>query len=205
MVLQIRRWLPSRPLVLVGDSGYAVLDLLHFCQSFREPATLITGPRLDAELYAPAPPRRPGQNGRPRVKGACLPMLKELLNQFALSWISGPVVWYDGTTRIVGLASQTAVWYPLGQAPGAGTLSADSGPSRRVRHPGAAVHQLVGAPAQILEWFALRWQLEVTFQEVWAHLGGGDPAPMVRPGHSPHPAGLDGLFSWITLAAQSLQ
>ena len=26
-------------------------------------------------------------------------------------------------------------------------------------------------PAQILEWFVLRWQLEVTFQEVRAHLG----------------------------------
>ena len=29
MVLQLRRWLPHRPLVLVGDNGYAVLDLLH--------------------------------------------------------------------------------------------------------------------------------------------------------------------------------
>ena len=27
------------------------------------------------------------------------------------------------------------------------------------------------APAQILEWFALRWQLEATFQEVRTHLG----------------------------------
>ena len=37
MVLQLRRWLPRRPLVLVGDSGYAVLDLLHFCQSLPQP------------------------------------------------------------------------------------------------------------------------------------------------------------------------
>ena len=37
MVLQLRRWLPHRPLVLVGDSGYAGLDLLHLCQSLREP------------------------------------------------------------------------------------------------------------------------------------------------------------------------
>ncbi len=39
MILQLRRWLPHRSLVLVGDSGYAVLDLLHFCQSLREPVT----------------------------------------------------------------------------------------------------------------------------------------------------------------------
>ena len=34
------RWLPHRPLVLVGDNSYAVLDLLHCCQSLREPVTL---------------------------------------------------------------------------------------------------------------------------------------------------------------------
>ena len=43
MILQLRRWLPHRSLVLLGDSGYAVLDLLHFCQSLRQPVTFITG------------------------------------------------------------------------------------------------------------------------------------------------------------------
>ena len=81
IILQLRRWLPHRSLVLVGDSGYAVLDLLHFCQSLREPVTFITRLRLDAGLYAPAPPRLPGQNGRPRVKGVRLLTLKEQLNQ----------------------------------------------------------------------------------------------------------------------------
>ena len=28
IILQLRRWLPSRPLVVVADSSYAVLDLL---------------------------------------------------------------------------------------------------------------------------------------------------------------------------------
>ena len=41
MILQLRRWLSRRSLVLVGDSGYAVLDLLHLCQSLSEPITLI--------------------------------------------------------------------------------------------------------------------------------------------------------------------
>ena len=80
MVLQLRHWLPRRPLVLVGDGGYAVLDLLHFCQSLREPVTLIARLRLDAGLYAPAPLRHPGRMGRPRVKGPRLPTLKQLLD-----------------------------------------------------------------------------------------------------------------------------
>ncbi len=53
MILQLRRWLPRRPLALVGDSGYAVLDLLHFCQSLPQPVTFITRLRLDAGLYEP--------------------------------------------------------------------------------------------------------------------------------------------------------
>ena len=117
MILQLRRWLPRRPLVLAGDSGYAVLDLLYLCQSLSEPVTLISRLRLDAGLYAPAPPRQPGQMGRPRVKGPRLPTLKRLLDQPNLSWVPAPVAWYDGTPRTLELASQTAVWYHAASRP----------------------------------------------------------------------------------------
>ena len=109
------RWLPQRSLVLVGDNGYAVLDLLHCCQSLSEPVTLIARLRLDAALYAPAPPRQPGQNGRPALKGARRPSLKALLeqppatDQPQVTWTSATVGWYDGATRTVELTSQTAV------------------------------------------------------------------------------------------------
>ena len=70
MVMQLRRWLPQRLLVLVGDNGYAVLDLLHCCQSLREPVTLIARLRLDAARYGPAPApsagsERPSTTERP--------------------------------------------------------------------------------------------------------------------------------------------
>ena len=107
MILQLRRWLPQRPLVLVGDNSYAVLDLLHCCQSLREPVTLIARLRLDAALYAPAPPRQPSQNGRPP--------LKALLDQPQVTWARAAVARYDGTTRMVELTSQTAVWYRSGK------------------------------------------------------------------------------------------
>ena len=103
--------------MLVGDNGYAVLDLLHCCQALREPVTLIARLRLDAALYAPAPPRQPGQNGRPALKGARRPSLKSLLDQDHVPWTVAAVAWYDGATRIVELASQTAVWYRSGKHP----------------------------------------------------------------------------------------
>ena len=94
IILQLRRWLPNRALVLVADSSYAALDLLHFCQSLTQPVTLITRLRLDAALYEPAPPREPGQNGRPRVKGQRLPTLNSLGSRIR----TGPRHWWPGMT-----------------------------------------------------------------------------------------------------------
>ena len=205
MILQLRRWLPSRPLVLVGDSGYAVLDLLHFCQSLREPVTLITRLRLDAGLYAPAPPRQPGQNGRPRVKGARLPMLKELLKHSALSWATVPAAWYDGSNRIVELASQTALWYHSGKPPVPVRWVLIRDPQGEFDSQALLCTNPEVAPAQIVEWFVLRWQLEVTFQEVRAHLGVETQRQWSDRAIARTTPVLMGLFSWVALAAHSLQ
>ena len=92
-------------MVLVGDNGYAALDLLHCCQSLREPVTLIARLRMDAALYAPAPPRQSGQNGRPPLKGPRRPSLKTLLDRADIGWTNAAVAWYDGATRTVELTS----------------------------------------------------------------------------------------------------
>ena len=205
MVLQLRRWLPNRPLVLVGDSGCAVLDLLHFCQSLREPVTLIARLRLDAALYAPAPPRRPGQNGRPRVKGAHLPTLKELLDLPALSWTPTPVAWYDGGARILELASQTAVWHHSGKPPAPIRWVLIRDPRNELATQSLLCTGTAAAPACILEWFVLRWQLEVTFQEVRAHLGVETQRQWSGRAIARTTPVLMGMFSWVALAAHSLQ
>ncbi len=57
-VLQARRWLPERDLVLVGDSGFAALELLD--APGRQGIVCITRLRLDAAVYEPAAPRLRG-------------------------------------------------------------------------------------------------------------------------------------------------
>ena len=199
MVMQLRRWLPQRPLVLVGDNGYAVLDLLHCCQSLREPVTLIARLRLDAALYAPAPPRQPGQNGRPPLKGPRRPSLKTLLDHAEVTWDSVSVDWYDGTTRIVELTSQTAVWYRSGKPPVIIRWVL-------IRDPQALLCTDPAAdPTQVLTWFVLRWQLEVTFQEVSTHLGVETQRQWSDLAIARTTPVLLGLFSWTTLAAHALQ
>ena len=66
---------PERVLVVVADSGYAASALRARCGRLGSPIASITRLRLDAALYAPAPPRQPGQRGRPRLKGQRLPTL----------------------------------------------------------------------------------------------------------------------------------
>ena len=60
-------------------------------------------------------------------------------------------------------------------------------------------------PTQILEWFVLRWQLEVTFQEVRAHLGVETQRQWSDRAIARTTPILMGLFSWTTLAAHLLQ
>ena len=205
MVLQLRRWLPQRSLVLVGDNGYAVLDLLHCCQSLSEPVTLIARLRLDAALYAPAPPRQPGQNGRPALKGARRPSLKALLeqppatDQPQVTWTSATVGWYDGATRTVELTSQTAVWYRSGKPPVRIRWVLIRDPQGAFAPQALLCTDPSADPTQILEWpdpGMVRAALATGghFSGGADPSGRGDPAPVVRPGHHPHHAGPAGTL-----------
>ena len=205
MVMQLRRWLPQRPLVLVGDNSYAVLDLLHCCQSLREPGTLIARLRLDAALYAPAPARQPGQKGRPALKGPRRPPLKTLLDHANVTWASSEVAWYDGTTRTVELTSQTAVWYRSGKPPVLIRWVLIRDPQGTFDPQALLCTNPAADPTQILEWFVLRWQLEVTFQEVRTHLGVETQRQWSDLAIARTTPALLGLFSWTTLAAHALQ
>ena len=86
ILLQLRRWLPARAIVVVADSGYAVIEPLARCARLAHPSTVLTRLRLDAALYGPAPPRQPGQLGRPRKKGQRLPTLAARLSDPAPAW-----------------------------------------------------------------------------------------------------------------------
>ena len=213
MILQLRRWLPQRPLVLVGDNGYAVLDLLHRCQSLREPVTLIARLRMDAALYAPAPARQPGQNGRPPLKGARRPSLKTLLDQPQTTWVSAAVDWYDGVTRTVELTSRTAVWYRSGKPPVPIRWVLIRDPQGIFTPQALLCTDPAQDPTRILKWFVLRWQLEVTpypvrgrlFQEVRTHLGVETQRQWSDLAIARTTPTLLGLFSWTTLAAHVLQ
>src|SRR6266540_592442 len=115
MLVVVRRWVRERALVVVTDSSFAVITLLWHMRQLRNPVSWITRLRLDAALYEPAPPRKPRQNGRPRVKGKRLPTLAQVLANPATPWATATVRgWYGERERVVQVVSATAVWYHSG-------------------------------------------------------------------------------------------
>ena len=100
MLVCLRRWLPERDLVVVCDGGYAKREFLLHCQSMSKPIVVITKLRKDASLYQPAPPRRPGQIGRPRVVGARLPSPTAVLDDPATQWTPGRATGSDGSVAM---------------------------------------------------------------------------------------------------------
>jgi hypothetical protein len=202
LLLVVRRWWPDRPIVAVADSTYAALELLAGCRSLPSPVTVVTRLRLDAALYAPAPPRRPGQTGRPRLKGERLPALAAAAASAATVWERTTVAdWYGGGERTVEVASDTAVWYHSGLPPVPLRWVLIRDPKGRFATQALLCTDHDAAPAQVLAWFVQRWQLEVTFEEARRHLGVETQRQWSEPAIRRTTPAVLGLFSVVALAA----
>ena len=204
MIMQLRRWLPEQALVVVADSTYAVLELLAACARLPQPVTIVTRLRLDAALYDPAPVRMPGTRGAPRKKGGRQAALAKRLTEGATTWERVTVAWYGGSRRILDLATGTAVWYHAGKPTVAlrwvlirDPLGAFEAQALLCTDPGTT-------PQQIVEWFVLRWQLEVTFEEARAHLGVETQRQWSELAIGRTTPALLGLFALVTVLAHGL-
>jgi hypothetical protein len=170
IALQARRWLPGREIVLLGDSSFAALDLL--ASLVRQGLICITRLRLDAALYEPAPPRRPGTRGRPRKKGARLPTLAQVLADPDTVWQTLSITgWYGTPERRLEICSQTAVWFHSGLPPVPIRWVLLRDPQGEFDPQALLCTDPARAPLQIISWFVQRWPVEVTFREARDHLG----------------------------------
>jgi hypothetical protein len=201
MIKQLRRWLPNRRVVIVGDSSYAALDLLAVCQALSEPVTFVTRLRMDAALYEPAPPY--AGLGRPRKKGERLPTPQAYLEAPDTPWATVKVRWYDGQIRAMELASDTAVWFHYGKpsVPIRWVLIRD--PQGEYETVCLLCTNQAPVPHQIVEWFVMRWQVEVTFEESRHQLGVETQRQWSDKAIARTTPLLLGLFSWITLVAHA--
>jgi hypothetical protein len=204
VLLQVRRWLPGRELVVVMDASFAAIDFLWQVVKLANPITLIARFRLDAALYEPAPKRKAGQMGRPRKKGKRLPILEEVLRDARTRWKKVVIPdWYGEGRREVAIASSTAIWYHTGMPslPIRWVLIRD--PKGKFKSQALLCTDLTANPEQIMKWFVMRWQLEVTSHEVRDHLGVETQRQWSDWAIARTTPTLLGLFSLVTLLANT--
>ncbi len=204
VLLQARRWLPGRKLVVVMDASFAAIDFLGRVAKLAHPIPLIARFRLDAALYAPAPQCRPGKKGRSRKKGKRLPTLEQVLKEARTNWKKVLVPnWYGQGRREVEMTSSTAVWYHSGMPPLPIRWVLIRDPKGKFKTQALLCMDLAERPEQILKWFVMRWQLEVTFHEVRDHLGVETQRQWSDWAIARTTPALLGLFSLVTLLANT--
>lgn len=202
MVLQLRRWLPGRELVVCGDSSFASLE---FLAAVSRHVTFVTRLRLDAALYEPAPART-GQSGRPRKKGKRLPRLASVLVDPKTPWQAITVSeWYGRRVQTLQIATGTAVWYHSGKpvVPIRWVLIRD--PEGRLDPSALLSTGLEASAVAVVSWFVRRWSVEVTFAEARAHLGLETQRQWSDQAVARATPVLLGLFSLVTLLADQLK
>jgi hypothetical protein len=190
-------WFPGRKFILLGDGGYASHELARFCHRHRRHVSLVSRFHADANLHDLPSPRRKDKRGRPATKGRKLPspqaaVKKSKAKRFTVSW-------YGGKSRKAELVWGEGHWYKRGEG--------------LVGVRWVFVHDITGthrddyfystdmtlAPDQIVSLYTARWGIEVTFQEVRAHMGFNTPRNWSEPSVLRTAPCLLGLFSLVSV------
>jgi len=197
-ILQVRRWMPNRLIVIVADSSFAVIELI---AAVRRHVCFVTRLRLDANLFEPAPERRGGR-GRPRKKGRKLRKLAEVLTDKATVWTAITMAeWYGGKRCRLEYVTGTAIWYHGGLPPLPIRWVLVRDPTGTRKPQAFLCTDLDATPAAILGWFVHRWSMETTFQETREHLGIETQRQWSDLAIARTTPALFGLFSLVTLWA----
>lgn len=165
----VSSWAPERKMHVVADSLYAGRAVLEHRPANIE---LISRLRLDAALWTPPAPRRPGQNGRPRRRGCRLP------NPQALA--STRRHWHRLDLTLYGRAVSplvfrlTALWY-IAQRTQPMRIVVVRDPTGRRHDEAFLCTDCSASAAFILSSYAHRWTIEVAFHDAKQCLGFEDP------------------------------
>jgi hypothetical protein len=197
MVKIVSRWLKRRAWILLGDGAYACMALAQACVV--QGVTLISRLRLDAQLFELLE-EKPKKRGRPAVKGSRI-ILKALLHDQALPWEVLTVKWYGGEQKTIECLSFVCLWYHAGVPPMKLRIVLVKTPDGKNVAETFFTTDVLNSPEQIINWFVLRWNIEVTFEETRAHLGVETQRQWSDKAIQRSTPLLMGLYSLLTLIA----
>jgi hypothetical protein len=172
MLMRLMRWLPDRRFILMGDYQVVTHETVAFAQRHAQRVTVIGRLRGDANLYAPpAHPGRRLRGGRRATKGRKLP--SPAVRKMQLRPRTQEVAWYGNSRRVVRQVSETALWYdrhhclvtPIRWVCVLGE------PKENREQAFFFCSDTAMEATRIIELYARRWNIEVTFEEARALLG----------------------------------
>ena len=204
MIMLIRRWQPTKKIVLVGDGAYAAIKLVLCCIGLSVPVSLVSRLRLDAGLYDFPEPEQPGKRGPKPQKGKKLKKLEDRVKDPSTVWTSIVINWYDGILRTLEITSGVCLWYSPGQPPVPIKWVLVRDPKGELRTEAFFCTDTTASENDILRWFILRWNIEVTFEELRAHLGFETQREWSDLAIARTTPALFGMFSIIILMALEL-
>ena len=208
---RVKERYPDRKIHLCGDGGFAVVEFVRACQEIK--ISLTSRLRPDAGLYDYPSSQPSSKRGPKPLKGAKQMKLVDRLKSPKSLWTSGVALWYGQKELNVMYLEGRCLWYTPGQ---------DPVPIHWVliryqeegRKPGELVWKSASffcsdlspyiTALKIINRYPTRWNIEVTFEEIRAHLGFETQRQWSDTAIERTTPCLFGLFSLIVLMAKAL-
>jgi hypothetical protein len=169
MVMQLVRWAPAIPFILVGDGGFACAKLAWTCLKYN--IALVSRLKINARIYAIPEEAPAGKRGRKPKKGVRLISFKEMLEMKDLPWEEAKIAGYDGKMKGVKYLTNTALWGADGFSPVPIRWVLVVDPTGEMDALPLMSTDVSLTAIRMIELYVDRWGLEVTFQETREYLG----------------------------------
>lgn len=203
LLIRLMRWFPQRKFILLGDSKAVSHAVACFARRHADRVTVISRLRSNANLYGePKPRKRPG--AAPFKKGKKIGSPSDQIQ--TLKHQQATVAWYGSRQHRVRFVSEAALWY-----------GKHNNQTIRIRWVGVLGDKKRNCddaffyctdpnlPAtRIIELYAFRWNIEVTFEEARALLGLETTRHWCRQSVLRVTPVLMGVFSAVALIWQQL-
>jgi hypothetical protein len=203
MIDKVRRWQPEREITLAGDGSYAAITLVQRCQRLKKPIMLVSRLRLDARLFDFPAPQPKGKRGPKPKKGARQTQLSQRLEAPETNWLKLKVILY-GKEHFIEFITGISLWHTPGQDPVAIRWVLVRCPEDSFEPAAFFCSDTHISARQIIVWFALRWNIEVTFEELRAFLGFETQRQWSDRAIERTTPCLFGIFSLVTIMARTL-